>query len=256
MLVKERETSQDGKRRVVKVLFYKSENDKFRQEKDKAAKTSCCFCLPTPSYIGSGVKKWYLKRYWEGRLISYGHVELMFSDGTVTSMTGKGGLHYDKQKMLSNTGYSATLDIMVTPEEEAAMQYFAERLHKSGQVQFNQLGQIWNFWPVLSWFPVRTKNEDYFFCSEFITAILQRGDVMLGITPGSIDPNSLYYYLRYSGVGIPSHNTKLLRKMQREGKVPSTPNALARKILFSGRKIRPPANGPINNGSGNDNSNV
>lgn len=209
-----REQTSDGQFQVVRVMFYEKARDTL-DRKDEGS--TGCFCRGLKGY-GESCVRWWLRRYSDGRALNYEHVELMFSDGAVTSMTQKGGLHYDRSRLLSNAGYMC-LAVYVTAEQEARMQRFA-LAQEENKPQFNKLGYYWNFLPLLGRFPVR-QGDSHFFCSEYVTCILKCGGFLEWANPATTDPNTLFVYLKNSEQGVISFNTKLEKALAAKGELPT-----------------------------------
>lgn len=127
----------------------------------------------------------------------YSHVELRFSDGTVTSVTSPGGpfgdpgtVHYDQQRILSNNQYSCFIACHVTDQQELAMhelayQYFEEKR------PFAWFAMYWNF--LCCCCP--SKRRRAVFCSEYVVLLLQAGGLLLDVNAWSTSPTSLYWRL-------------------------------------------------------------
>ena len=136
----------------------------------------------------------------------YGHVELMFPDGAVTSTTEKTGLHYDYDKLLSHTNYSTFISVEVTQDAVYRMQQFAsERVGRP----FNSNGRLWNNVRCLrNCFGVVDTEDRSYYCSEFILTMLQMADIGTALDARCINPTQLYCYLVNTGVALPYYNAK------------------------------------------------
>jgi hypothetical protein len=136
----------------------------------------------------SGVVSW-----WTGG--KYGHVELRFSDGYVTSITeNPGKVHYEK-RVLSNENYRCFFNVAVSPKHEAAMQRAAQ-LCAQNEIPFSKFAMIWNFLPIVSsCFPMRATGSNFFFCSQYITRLLQTAELFPDLDPDVTSPNDLYRVL-------------------------------------------------------------
>ena len=140
---------------------------------------------------------------------TFSHVEMMFSDGAVTSVTQDPGVvHYDETRLLSNPRYRHVYEIYINPKEERVMVAFAKDCVRR-RVGFNKCAMYWNFIPCC--IAIRRNGSEYF-CSEYITQMLQSIGYVPDLDPAVTSPNDLYLALKESGVktGI---NEKLFRKM-------------------------------------------
>jgi len=151
--------------------------------------------------------------------LDFAHVEVIFSDGKVTSVTQGGGLHYDDNKLCQNEGYDTTISLHLTMQEESRMQKFAEEQFDS-KPGFNLLGLYWNFWPIFRCCPVHRDGKKYF-CSEYITTLLQQCGILEDMDPSTISPNMLYILLMISGKAKIGFNQKLFDHKLATGEIPS-----------------------------------
>ena len=120
--------------------------------------------------------------------LSFGHVELRFSDNKAISITRGQGLHYE-QRALSKCNYSTFFKIAVSAYEESKMQRYAQEIYEQ-KPSFNLWGMLWNFAPLTSYCTIHRSNA--YFCTELIVKIIQEGGLFLGVDPSKISPNSLY----------------------------------------------------------------
>jgi hypothetical protein len=132
---------------------------------------------------------------WTGNPASDGpvitHCELRFSDGYATSITvGANRVHYE-QRLHTRENYTDVIEYHVDAPTEAKMQQEAQRLSQDPGVQFNQLGFLWNFVPVLRWWPVR-RNLQHVFCSELVVFLLQIGGFLMRLDPATTSPMALF----------------------------------------------------------------
>lgn len=129
-------------------------------------------------------------------LFDYIHVELIFSDDIVTSITRDPGcVHYDERKALSSLRYSRFYEFYVSPEEEEIMQLYAKNAYER-KTSFNQKGLFWNFLlrpiPCFGHCIVREEGN-LFFCSEYIVTILQTVGLMISLDPALSSPNDVFH---------------------------------------------------------------
>jgi hypothetical protein len=137
---------------------------------------------------------------------TYSHVEVMFSDGAVTSITqNPGTVHYDDTRFLSNPRYRCFFETYLTAKQEDAMQAFA-RSCAAREVPFNQCGMFWNFIPCC--FKVR-KTGDAYFCSEYVTQLFQTIGYLADLDPATTSPNDLYRQLKNDDLFKKGINEKL-----------------------------------------------
>ena len=150
----------------------------------------------------------------------YGHVELIFPDDAVTSTTEETGLHYDYHKLLSHTNYSTFITVEVPREAVYRMQEFAkERVGRP----FNSSGRLWNnVWLLRTCFGVVDTEDRSYYCSEFITTLLQMGGLCTNMDARCVNPTQLYCYLMNTGIGRPYYNDKETRFVA--GGATETPN--------------------------------
>jgi hypothetical protein len=145
---------------------------------------------------------------------SFSHVELMFSDGTVTSITQHPGfVHYDSNRYLSNTSYKYFFEIYVSPKEELVMDTYAKSC-VNNKITFNKCGMYWNFIPCLSYFAY-TNGGKSMFCSEYVTKLLQTIGYLSNLDPSKTSPNDLYLAMKNCKSVKIGFNSKLY-KAQKE----------------------------------------
>lgn len=114
----------------------------------------------------------------------YSHVELRFSDYTVTSITRyPGKVHLIPGKQMSNPLYSGFFEIAITPLIERKMRNYAETCEES----FSSLTMYWNFL-----FSCCTIRRYGFFCSAYICKLLQIAGFCEGMDPYRTSPDDLY----------------------------------------------------------------
>jgi hypothetical protein len=152
---------------------------------------------------------------WVNRLAAYlsgsggmSHVELRFSNGESLSVY-QGEAVFLKRRGYSNNQYMIMPLSGVSRAGEAAMHEFARR----------QVGKAFNGWGMrraaLPWFLHRATDGaapgGKWFCSELVTATLQRSAYLAGLRANSVSPNALYaiackgrsYTGEYGPVGTP-----------------------------------------------------
>jgi len=142
---------------------------------------------------------------------TFSHAELIFSDGSVTSITQDPGVvHYDQTRMLSNPRYRCFFELHVSPREEKVMEMYAQACALD-EVEFNGCGMYWNFLPCCgSLFTVR-KQGKAFFCSEYIVTLLQRIGYLTELDPATTSPNDLYLAVKHiEGIAV-GLNEKMYR---------------------------------------------
>lgn len=123
----------------------------------------------------------------------FSHVELRFSNGMVTSVTGDGPVHYE-QRFLSNKCYRYFFKLELSAENEEKMEKLAADYAKN-KVEFNRIGMCWNFFPITSCFPIK-KRENKVFCSEYIVQLLQEGGLLQDKNPFEISVVDLFFILK------------------------------------------------------------
>lgn len=134
----------------------------------------------------------------------YSHVEVRFSDGTVTSITRNPGyVHYDQTRVLSKSNYTCFMSINVTPDQEEAMQQLAYH-HYVHRTPFGSVAMFWNFLCLLC--PIR--SESSLFCSQYVIKLFQRGGILLDIDPDTTSPTTLLDEMRKNEDFYFSTNTK------------------------------------------------
>jgi hypothetical protein len=153
------------------------------------------FFTPPPddaSWVSRMVACWSASKN-GGRRHVYSHVELRFSDGAVTSITQSPGyVHYETNRLLSNVGYRCFFELSIDASLELAMQQYAQECARQ-QISFNRLAMYWNFIPCL---PPIYSNGQSFFCSEYITTLLQMCNACSELTPALTSPTDLYESLK------------------------------------------------------------
>lgn len=151
----------------------------------------------------------------------YSHVELRFSDGALTSITrNPGTVHYIPSqigRLLSNPGYNSFWELYCTAEQEEAMQRYAMECARVG-IPFNGTAQYWNFIPGLSCLPIRAQGSA-FFCSEYVTTLLQRADFLQELDAATTSPTQLHDALvaaaRETNLVRPSYNVELRQQQKK-----------------------------------------
>lgn len=142
---------------------------------------------------------------WLGQ--TYEHVELRFSDGTVTSITrDPGRVHYSKGRLLSNPKYSCFFQIAIDPETEAYVQRMAEKAASDESVRFSYVAMVWNFFPLTRCYPLSGT-----FCSQYITKLLHAMDIATHLNPQTTSPDDLFETLKREPRAIVSFNKCLFK---------------------------------------------
>lgn len=122
----------------------------------------------------------------------FGHVELRFSDGHVTSITRDPGVvHYDCDRILSNSNYSSFFEIDLTEQEESLMQQLA-KWHHDQETPFGHVRMYFNF--LCKCCPVRGPKR--LFCSQYIVMLLQNANMLMDLDPDTTSPDALYGALK------------------------------------------------------------
>lgn len=122
----------------------------------------------------------------------YGHVEVRFSDYSITSITRKdqdGFVHILNGRNLSSPNYRCFFEIAVQPHIEEEMINFANDYTK----QFSTFTMYWNFLPILRNWPRRTGT----FCSEYICNLLKICNLCEDLDSYTTSPDLLYETLRF-----------------------------------------------------------
>jgi uncharacterized protein YycO len=210
---------------LLTLAFYQEDPDNERLDRLKEHSFGCMMGpLRTWNRVKSQVTAWWVRE--EG--CQFGHVELMFSDGSAASSTEKTGVHYDTDRVLSNDGYTNFLTVTVTMSQQTRMQQFiAQRVGRP----FNSAGRLWNNVGCLRdcFGMVDTEDRSYY-CSELITTVLQLAGLCKDLDPRCTNPTQLYLYLKKSGEGRLGYNAKETRLSQ-----PTLPkrrqNAFSRVLL-------------------------
>ncbi len=136
----------------------------------------------------------------------YEHVELRFSDNTVTSITRDPGyVHYEEGRVLSNPKYRCFFQIALDPTEEFRMQTLAQQ-YALRRESFSYFAMIWNFAPITRWWPISG-----LFCSQYVTVLLQSVGLAADLQPSSTSPDDLFEYLKYEDRAIASYNRCLFK---------------------------------------------
>lgn len=143
----------------------------------------------------------------------YTHVELRFSDNSITSITrDPGTVHYFKAgKDLSRQGYTCFFEIDVNSSLELAMKDYAQDCADK-EIPFNYWGMYFNFIPILNTFYTYDSECTSFFCSEYIVHVLQKGGMFGDLIPHLTTPNMLYEALKNSPITDISFNKTLYYK--------------------------------------------
>lgn len=119
------------------------------------------------------------------------HCELRFSDGTATSITSSSNrVHYER-RLHTKENYCDVIEYHVSAETEGRMQAEAKRMADDPNVQFNYYGFMWNFIPVLRWWPVRRQMR-HVFCSEYVVHLLQMGGFLMRLDAALTSPMMLF----------------------------------------------------------------
>jgi hypothetical protein len=196
-----RDVTKDG-RHVIKIGFFTPHQQQQQQEQPSC--TACFYSIAS---------WWTSVPQDEGR--HYSHVELRFSDGCVTSVTqDPGTVHYINDKMMSSKGYRCFYQIAVSPQDEAIVQERA-KWHAENKTPFGKTAMYWNFLPVLRNVPIRSQ-ETSFFCSQYITTLLQMINLVPELDADLTSPNDLWRVLKGASYASISFNRELvmLKKSQ------------------------------------------
>lgn len=206
------------------VGFYEEGYDDQRDFKEQEPGCWAGAVIPTWLRWKSGVTAWWVRQ----NGLSFGHVELMFSDESVASSTEKTGIHFDHDRLLSNSRYTHFLKVQVSTVDQAMMQQFVrERVGRP----FNSSGRTWNNISFLRdcMGPVDTGDRSYY-CSELVTTLLKMGGKCGPLDPKCTDPTTLYTYLLRSGEGKLGYNEKLTRAKHPNGNEDREPGARLRAL--------------------------
>jgi len=136
---------------------------------------------------------------------TYEHVELRFSDGTITSITrDPGTIHYEQGRMLSNPNYRCFFQIAIDTKEEEYIQGLAKKCADSADMRFSYMAMIWNFAPITRNWPINGV-----FCSQYITMLLQHIRIATDLNPLTTSPDDLFHTLKRDKRAIASYNRNL-----------------------------------------------
>jgi hypothetical protein len=119
------------------------------------------------------------------------HCELRFSNGYATSITSSSNRVHYEQRLHSRENYCDVIEYHVSAETEAQMQAEAQRMAEDPSIQFNYSGFVWNFVPILRYWPVR-QNMKQVFCSELVVYLLQLGGFLTRLDPACTSPMMLF----------------------------------------------------------------
>jgi hypothetical protein len=205
------------------VAFYTKDYDA-EHSRDHTKNRRCGALMQWWQRLKADVTAWWIR---VGD-VQFTHVELMFSDDSVVSATELGGVHYDQDRKLSNTGYTDFLAVEVTYTQQVLMKNFVAE--KAG-LPFNSAGRLWNSVGLLRGCcgVVDTEGRAYY-CSELITTMLQQADLCQGLDPRCTNPTQLYLYLKHSGQGKPYYNAKETRLTMGTGNT-AAPGERYRRML-------------------------
>ena len=122
----------------------------------------------------------------------YAHVELRFSDYSVTSITRTptGKVHIIPGKRMSNPMYCCFFEVVIEPTVEEQMVQFAEQ--SLDMTSFSAIAMYWNFTPLLRRYPIRKLGT---FCSAYVCRLLQIGELCQELDPDTTSPDDLFYSL-------------------------------------------------------------
>ena len=141
---------------------------------------------------------------------TYSHVELRFGNGAITSVTKDPGyVHYETDRLLSNSGYRCFFEIDLDPSLEIAIREYAMKC-ANAKVPFNGIAVYWNFLPLCSRLPIYSNSES-FFCSEYIATLLQMVHQCPLLTPALTSPNDLYASLKMNPQASITFNKTLFK---------------------------------------------
>jgi len=190
----------------VRIFFFTDDPDSSRHE---ARGNKRCSCLLT----------WWEKKFssltdWLTRQgdVCFGHVELMFSNEVVTSVSVAGGVHFTADKYLSNPDYRNVRMVKMSIAAESAM--YNEAKGCVGK-PFNVGGRAWNSIPFLRRLTIVDGRKESFYCSEYVTHLLKiaaavdKSSLCADLDPRITNPTELYLYLKDSGTGLLDYNEKL-----------------------------------------------
>ena len=149
---------------------------------------------------------WYMSVKGE---TSYHHVELMFSNNNVTGITriGKTVHYYDKS--FGNPQYTRFFKVKVTGKVETKMIRFARKKCKE-KIPLGQMKMYWNFSPCGTCITLPRSNESYF-CSEYITELLQIAGFFPEFNPETTSPTMLAAAMRNNNQFGPGVNEKQMK---------------------------------------------
>ena len=124
----------------------------------------------------------------------------------MTSITrDPGTVHYDEGRMLSNPKYRCFFQIAIHPKQEERIQTMAREYAQSG-VKFSYLAMLWNFAPITRNWPIGG-----FFCSQYVTTLLQAVQIACDLDPRTTSPDDLFDNLKKNPRAIASFNRCLFK---------------------------------------------
>jgi hypothetical protein len=130
----------------------------------------------------------------------YAHVELRFSDYSVTSITRAptGKVHIIPDKRMSNTNYCCFFELAVNPEVEERMMSYAQ----TNNAEFSVLAMYLNF---LCCFTIRSRGT---FCSAYVCRLLQLAGMCNDLDPDRTSPDHLFEALAADDRVVCSFNNR------------------------------------------------
>jgi hypothetical protein len=116
------------------------------------------------------------------------HTEARFRDGLATSIMNDGTVFLEPRDLRNPK--RMFLSLSVTDKQEATMRAFATKA-VDAKIGFNTSGFYRCAIPGMS----RTCTDTQYFCSEYITRMLQSADLLPGVDAGSCHPTKLFKIL-------------------------------------------------------------
>ena len=121
----------------------------------------------------------------------FDRVEIKFSDGYTSFVDNERVQYVQRETDYYRSSFQIHVDVQIADE----MQAYAHSCWQQ-KIQFNRLGEFWNFMPILNMLPVENKGKS-FFGAEYICTILQKNYFFPELLAATTSPDKLYDALVY-----------------------------------------------------------
>lgn len=163
-------------------IFFLQRSDKHEEILEKGE-------VPWAKRVLDRLRSWWTRIDYDGHVLDFLHVELMFEDLYVTGVTDKRGCFFVKNKNPNREGYSC-LTMYLEPQKYKRMRRKAKAMGERNIPAASD-------WYALGFVPVcgacfPNTGEKALFCSQYVVMLFQEIGLLMDLEPGKISPTELY----------------------------------------------------------------